>query len=256
VAATLEAARLTEAHRLAQQRVGRNAAAQALVAFRLLDHEDLDHTIERWIEVVVPLIQSNRQTSARLAASYLDVFRGMELGITPGRFTPDIAEDLPFRQLTTSLLVTGPAKIRSGLAKSHNVEQVLNAAQVATAGAAMRHAMNGGRDTVQRTVRADRSALGYARTVSGAPCAFCAMLASRGPVYKDDSFDASDARFHGFGEAKVHDHCSCGVEPVYRRDAAWPIGTNRYSQLWQDSTRGLSGDAARNAFRRALEAQR
>lgn len=256
MAATAEAARLTEAHRLAQQRIGMTTVAQMLAAWRLLDPEELDRTIEQWLDVVGPLVRAGRRDSARLAANYLTAFRTLELGITPGRFAPAIAEELPFRQLATSLIVTGPGTIRDGLAHGRRLADIVDVAQAKSAGAAMRHTINGGRQSIIDTVVEDRRALGWARTVSGRPCAFCAMLASRGPVYKGGSFDASDVRFHGVGEAKVHDHCSCGVEPVYRADADWPAGGRRWGQLWQESTRGLSGDDARDAFRSALEAQR
>jgi len=66
--------------------------------------------------------------------------------------------------------------------------------------------MMGGRLTVAATTGRDRKAIGWRRVTDGNPCAFCAMLASRGPVYRDAA--AADG-------LKYHAHCGCGAEPVY-----------------------------------------
>lgn len=243
MAATAEAARLTEAHRLTQARLGVQVVAQVRAAWPLLDPQDLDRSVERWLRVVLPTIANSRRTSAALAANYLAAFRTLETGKMLA-VTPMLGDAIDARAVTTSMTVTGPASIRSGLARGGRFAQVMEIAEASTARAAMRHALNGGRDTIERTVRADRSALGWARATSGKPCAFCAMLASRGPVYRSE----------GSGGFQAHDGCSCSLEPVYRRDADWPTGAQQYQQLWQDVTRGLSGDDARNAFRQALAA--
>lgn len=238
MASTVEGRRLTEAQRLAQGRLGAEVVRQAVAAFALLDPENIDRTIERWLAVMVPLVQRNRRTSAQMAADYIEAFRFVELG--EGQFTPELVEDIPAEQVATSLIVTGPARIRAARGPA---ARVLDTARAESAAAAMRHVLNGGRDTVVATTNADRRALGWARATSGRACGFCAMLASRGPVFGDDTV--------GF---RAHDRCTCSAEPVYRRDAEWPAGARDYQRLWQDTTAGLSGKDARNAFRQAVEA--
>lgn len=242
MAATAEANRLTQSHRLAQARIGADTVRQMLAAWPLLQIDDLDGTFPAWLRVATPIIRTQRRTSARLAANYLTTFRSLELGVAAAGAAPSLAETLAVDALATSLLVTGPAMIRSALARQVPLPKALSSAKAASAGAAMRHAMNGGRETITRTVAADPKALGWARATSGKACAFCAMLASRGPVYNDATvhFDA-------------HDHCSCSAEPVYRDDADWPAGARRYQQIWEEATAGAAGPAAsRAAFRRAL----
>ena len=69
-----------------------------------------------------------------------------------------------------------------------------------------RHAQQAGRDAVQRTAEAAPERIGWARTLTGREnCAFCAMLASRGPVY-----GAKGVRF------LAHDHCDCVPELVVK----------------------------------------
>jgi hypothetical protein len=78
-------------------------------------------------------------------------------------------------------------------------------------------------------------------------------------VYKEESFVRSNSKFKDadpgtINEQKVHDNCGCGLRPVYTRFDDLPDRTEDYSDLWMDSTRGLSGADARNAFRKAYEA--
>lgn len=241
MAATVEASRLTEVHRLAQLRIGTRTAAQTLAAWRMLDPADLDATAEAWLAVMTPLVQAARRTSARLAANYITTFRGIELGIDAGTFVPVLAEDVPVEQVQTSLLVTGPAAVKIATARGLPLAKAVDIGKARSAGAAMRQAINGGRDTITESVRADRRALGWARATSGRACSFCMMLASRGPVYGED--------MAGF---EAHDHCSCSAEPVYRPDADWPAGSRAARDLWNETTSGLSGGDARNAFRQAV----
>lgn len=67
------------------------------------------------------------------------------------------------------------------------------------------------------------------------------MLASRGGVYSRRSVDFP-----------AHDGCSCSAEPVWSREQE-PPEVLALRRLWEESTAGLSGRDALNAFRRALE---
>lgn len=205
MASTAEATRLTAAHRLAQARLGVQTIAQVLLAWKLLDLEDLDGSFDRWLGVLSPLVQARRSTSARVAANYITTIRTLELGVGVGRFVPTLAETADRKALATSLLVTGPLTIKSGLARGLTLAKATENAKVRSTGAAMRFVLNGGRDTVTDAVQADRRAVGWARVTSGSPCDFCSMLARRGAVYKEETADFP-----------AHDHCSCGVEPLYR----------------------------------------
>lgn len=241
MAATVEARRLTEAHRLAQAHLGAQVVAQLAAIFPLLDPEDIDRTVERWLTAATPIIRAGRTTSARLAATYLTTFRALELGIDAGAFTPVLAEAVEGSRIETSLVVTGPAAIRAGSARLRPLNRLVSIARAESAAAGMRHVLNGGRETVLQSTQSDSNALGWARATSGRACSFCALLASRGAVYKSDTVDF-----------QAHDHCSCSVEPVYRHDAALPAGAARYSKLYQRAA--AEGGDVRANFRRLLEA--
>ena len=149
------------------------------------------------------------------------------------------------KAVETSLLVTGPSEVKRRAAKHEPEEMAMRSALVTASGSAVRHVLNGGRETLLTLVEADETALGWARVTDGDPCAFCAMLASRGPVYKS----AATAGF------KPHDNCACVPEAVFARTADWPGDAREYQKLWYSATRGYSGKDAVNAFRRAYERQ-
>jgi len=236
MALTAEGRRLTEAHRLAQARIGARTVRQMLAAWSLLDAQDLDRTIARWLRVVLPLIGAQRLTSTQLAASYLVGFRAIELG--PGTFAPRLAGGANAKALITSLTVTGPVSVKMARARGETLERAFGLGQSMSARAGLRFALDGGRETLLESVRADSRALGWARATSGKACAFCLMLASRGPVYSEETVDFA-----------AHDGCSCTPEPAYSLDAEWPPGAKEARELW-DETGSLSD------FRREIEAGR
>jgi hypothetical protein len=119
------------------------------------------------------------------------------------------------------------------------------------AAAAERVALNGARSTVWNHMQGDRRVLGYIRlSRTGTPCGWCAMLISRGPVYRSQkSAEYADGD-------KYHDNCHCYAEPVFSREqydssSAYELN-RRYEELWPKVTRGLSGKAAVSAWRRFI----
>lgn len=241
MAATAQADRLTEAHRLAQARLAAETTALALAAWALLDPEDLAGTTGRWLTVLLPILAAQRRKSALLAANYLTTFRTLELGMDADPFTPTLADVLDTEATTTSLLLTGPAKVRAALARQMNPAKAVDLGRAESARAAARHVLNGGRSTILDSVASDKKALGWSRTTSGKTCHFCTMLASRGAVYR--SQDTAD--FHS------HDGCNCSAEPVYRRDAALPPSSQRAAELYRQAKNETPpGEDVLNTLRR------
>jgi len=242
MASSPQAARLTQAHRTAQGRLAAIVAREVRQLWPLLDVDDLDGTIDRWLRVAVPAVQRHRAASARLAADYVRAFRTLELGPDP-LYLPKLETVAPTEQIITSLTVVGPVSIKRAATAAGTVarQRAVATAQANVARAAMRHVGDGGRGTITGSVAADARAEGWARATSGRACYFCRMLASRGPVYREDTagFDA-------------HDGCGCTAEPVYHRDADWPAGAREYRATWNEVTAGLSGEKAIVAFRNAV----
>ena len=119
----------------------------------------------------------------------------------------------------------------------------------------------------------DRGAIGWVRVTDGNPCAFCAMLASRGVTwgpYAANSFKAANEKFSGKvfedavdgdprliggrGQAKVHDHCACALVPVFSRNDPLLDQGKKYRELWNAHIRNqFSGEDAIRAWRRLHE---
>lgn len=119
--------------------------------------------------------------------------------------------------------------------------------------AMLRHVEQAGRDTILEAIAAEESRIGretpvgWARMLTGAEsCGFCAMLASRGPVYTSREsalqvvgqrrsarqiFNQRPARTRGtrsLGE-KFHDGCDCLIVPVFD-EGDW-IGIDQFDAL-------------------------
>ena len=86
------------------------------------------------------------------------------------------------------------------------------------------------------------------RPSKNGPCGFCAMLASRGPVYKT-------SESAGVRADRFHSHCACSVVPVYT-SREWPGKAQhaRFEQLYNEVVKDhdLHGREALRAMNRRL----
>lgn len=205
MATTVAARRLTQAYRTSQGQIGTATVAKMRAIWPLLKGNDLDGSFDRWLTAAMPIVQGQRTTAAKTAASYLSTFKQLELGTKATRSPIALATDLATNELATSLLVTGPISVKRAMTRGVPLIRALSVAEASSAAAAMRHAIDGGRDTILATTAADSQAVGWERVASGNACAFCQMLAGRGAVYTEDS-----------GDFASHDGCNCSAEPVYR----------------------------------------
>lgn len=256
MAATQAGALLTEAHRLAQVQLSAQTVARLLQLWPLLDPEDIDGTIGRWLNASLPVIRQQRAASERIAAAYLERFRAIEVpDADPITFPP--APPLADDAATTSLLVRGPYRLRGLLGQAVSLAEASSTASADAAAAGTRHALNGGREFLQEAAAADPLAVGARRVTSPGCCAFCALLAAR-------SYDglSSDATRTGMDAYKVHDNCHCTSEIVYPNGAQIvERQTREFAALYARSRDDFDAGAgtknpALTAFRRALEAQR
>jgi hypothetical protein len=193
---------LTQRHRAQQLLLRRATVAQVSRLWPALDWARLDATYPAFAVQVARLVQTNRQTSAGLAAAYLRAFR--KTAGVPGEVKALYAEPLVVEQFQASLRTTSVAAIKAAAARQVAQADAMSAALTQTTGSMSRLVLDAGRLTATRTLSADSAALGYARVLGGGGCEFCQMLAGRGGVYSADSADF-----------EAHDHCGCTAEPVY-----------------------------------------
>lgn len=285
-------ATLNRGHR---ERQAQNAVeVQRMVAklfAQMIDPTNIAGTAQQWMIESIAAILKGRRTSYLLASAYATAIRRLQVPDAP-RFEIPRPPDPPIEKLVRSLAYTGPGKLAVDLAKipqpieppesapqfEHNqydrdlrdyekrLKEAPAKAAVMSSAAAFRHVIDGGRDTIDTVVTQDPVAVGYIRITKDEPCAFCLMLASRGPVYKKDSFDRSDPRFTGPGEHKVHDACGCGLQPLYGGTSTrhWTDQARQAEKLWLEGDgdpndkrppTSYSGKDAINAFARAARRQ-
>lgn len=277
---------LDEGHRAKQ--AANAAAVQKLVMqlfVKMIDPANIRGTTQAWLQRAILEILKGRQSAILLATGYVHATRRLQVPDAPFFNIPK-PDDVPMAKLIRSLTYTGPGKLAVDLAKvpqpmepdlelsrpgewerfqreQQQYEQSLKEAPVKAAvsasAAAYKHVADGARDLIDSAVQRDPTASGYIRITKGQPCSFCLMLASRGPVYKEDSFKQSDPRFTGPGHHKVHDGCGCMLRPIYGGKATknWTDEARRAEDLWlrgkDENGRAptsYSGNDAINAFAR------
>lgn len=233
MARTATGAQLTQAHRRAQLRI----RAQSLRDYTQLwpiwtgDGESFNLLLT----ASVPLVRAYHTLSSSLAAGYFQSFRAAEhvSGTAAPRLAVPLAEDL----IRGTLHLTGLEMTRDAIAAGASAQAAMRTALVRTSGTTTRLVLAGGRDTLVQSSGEDPKGGGWSRVTGGRTCAFCAMLASRGPVYSAASADFA-----------AHDHCSCAAEPHYD-GSEWPGRAREFKQLWNEHAKG---DNPLNAFRQAL----
>lgn len=268
---------LTDAYRQAQFKQAGTIAALVAAYYRSrLDFAD-PAAVQRWLDIMVPRILQTSSNTANLAAAYGNALRKIEAPGAPAfTFTP--VQPAVTAQVEKSLLVVGPYAYENKMRQIDEMretghtkagvpiklsdadvtalkQKALKDTTTGVLGTSLRHAQQGGRATTYNASQNDRVAIGWIRITKAVPCFFCAMLASRGiewGPYSEHSFDRSDARFVGDGEAKVHDHCACAVKPVYTTDDPLLDRTKVFENLWYEHSTGSGRDAI-NSFRKGYQ---
>lgn len=238
MATTIEGAALTMRHREQQLALRAVLIRQVITIWPAFDITNIDDSWQRIEPLLVKIMEQGRNASSALSKLYYEAFRVAENIPGGAPQTSRLVENW-IRAAVISLRITGPVTAKRALLA--NRKDAADQALVSLTGSLSRHSLDGGRERISRMLGADGQAIGFARVASGKACAFCAMLASRGPVYRTDF------------PFKSHDHCSCTIEPVYFRDQEWPQNSREYRNLWNSSTQGTGGHESVTAFRRALE---
>lgn len=191
---------LAEQHRLTQAQVGALTVVRMRAVWPLLDPEDIDGTYTRWLTAAAPIVETQRTVSSRVAAAFLSASKRMAL---PGaQFVPVIAGSVDPAALATSLMVTGPLSLKSATKRGVPLARASSVAESASSSSAMRHALDGGRQTFNESLSADRDAKGWRRIASGSACKFCLSLSGKRHPTANANFPA-------------HDGCGCSQEPIW-----------------------------------------
>lgn len=263
-----------ETSQAAQAALGLLVAAAIVKLWPSLDLLHLRQALPAFKAAVAVEVRRHAQASATLAARQYRADRvraGVGGGFTPvPADPPSVAQvaqtvDWALQPLWNSNVVAAligqpEADPTEALPSSGSA---IADAKARLASASERLVLNTGGATITDSVLADRKAKGYVRVTEPDPCWLCVMLATRGMVYKEHSFDAANARFTAPPDfpdaelsARAHDNCRCHLAPVF--SAYEPTAREReWSRIYQDATPnpadGPPSKAKQIAFRRAYE---
>lgn len=278
---------LAARHQRRQEQIADSLRERIKSSFSVFDPHDLDRNSIEWTRTAVDAIHRAFEDSQIASDAFIREVRVLDAPDAPplpghllaseavreGARTLSPHRDYlvgpgrevlpPFDEYNAGLrmLSAGPAYVKSQMPAP--VGDAMSKAADNAAGRAVEIALDGGRNLAYDTAARDRVAIGWRRVTDTNPCSFCAMLASRGTVFKEGSYAASDARFdppenlrqltEGELPAKVHNNCRCSLVPVFTREERFSDEALAWRALWNKSTKGLRGNAALNAFRRAYE---
>lgn len=260
-------------HQADQEAVAAQTAAGLSILWPILKFSDLATSTQPWLHATTLEIEKGYQASVSLGMQFAQQTL-WAIDPTAGPIHP-LPIPFPVQKVQTSMQVTGPGAIKGATrvialgdqSLTDGVErQVMGNAKDGSTGAGVKQATQGGRDAViQSTQLADvvpestlvqkrhSNTIGYARFTDSNPCFFCGMLASRGAVYKENSFQESSKAF-GNNIAAVHDHCKCSLRPVFRTQDSMDDRADFFKGQWDKLTNGLSGRQAMNSFRKGYVA--
>ncbi len=203
MALTAKGVALTEAHRKAQLRISAKQVAQQRLLWSRLDISDIAGSRAGWLAAAVAVSGRFYAESVQRSEEYVAAYQRAE----SGRVHEFQVPAFDYRGTAMALEVAGPVgtlqRIRAGQAPADAARHARSDLQ----GMASRQVLMGGRLTVSNAGFADPRSVGWRRVSDGSPCAFCAMLVTRGPVYRNPSTAGDGKKYHG--------HCGCTAEIVY-----------------------------------------
>lgn len=220
---------------------------EVLERWPTLDLDDIDGTAARWFDVTGPVVAAGRDEAVEAAVAYIGTFSAAETGLKVDGVRP-LPPDT--RLLQARLLGAGPWTFKQKIGQGKTLSQAQAETIARLSGEVSRTVIEGSRETVTQT--ATQRGYGWQRITDGDPCAFCALLASRGAVYRSQSS----------GGFQAHRNCACTAEMVMRESGFRTDESQKWSDLYDrsigeareagDLARGTSNDLL-NAFRRAYE---
>lgn len=243
------AASTTAVEEASQARTIQLALSTALAAdvaklWPQLDPKRLDQTFTAWLSMMKQLVSRYQAMSSLAATIYYNDARMAHVGTPAPERSLQLAPAPKTEWMDKAFGYSGPGLVRDGSFQN-------SSALSTTQGTAVRIAQSGARNTILNAVREDPKAIGWYRVTDDAPCAFCALLASRvamkgrGSLYRSKE----SASF------KAHNDCGCTAAPLFDRDQPLPEINQRAAEVYRNRGTGPALGAFRKAWGEHLAAQ-
>lgn len=198
--------------------------------WHLINIGALDRSLPTWITAVNAVIHRYAPMAATLAADTYDSAR--LAAKAPGMFTPTLA-DPPDEQHVEDLMRWSTKGLWSR--DQETLAERVQVAQSRSESTVARLVEDVGRLTITYAVKDDPAAVGWVRTAAPGACAFCRMLAGRGPTYTSDTV--------GF---RAHNDCHCMAMPVFEGQKWEPSAQVREWQKQYSEAAKAPGDTLKN----------
>lgn len=220
-----------------------------------VDPTNLAGTLPAFKEQATLLVNRFSLAAAALAGqSYMTARRsaGISSPITlPAATVPAAAEtQAALGWATDALWSITPTTARP------QVDQLVTAATSKVDGVSSRLVLNTGRELTVQAVTQDRRAHSWARETRPGCCSFCAMLATRGGVYRSEGTAGRNAneRFIGAGDFKFHNNCHCVIVPVFGLYEP-PAHARQWAADWKTLADQLGHSPSLNQWRQHFESR-
>jgi hypothetical protein len=270
---TEESLALTEAFRQAQVRVRGQIISDVAGLIAMLNIEDIKGSWPALEAELVALTRARRTDSVRLSQMFHTLIRNAE--DVGGAFSPVAGAALNVDDLIRNLRIVGPGSAGEAVFQGRTNVRTTTASRIE--GEITRSALNGGRFSSIGSARADKKCIGWIRVTDGNPCAFCRMLASRGPVYT--SQDAAVATRRKFSKPRgnadgrsrgkpggaapaiwsdraqgfrAHQHCACQARPIFSMDDRLVKQADKFYREYNAAYDRYPDDDPINAYRKYL----
>jgi len=210
-----------EVNRIWQALLGATVSASGLELASLIDPENISGTFEEWLSHVVVLQQVAFQAGTEQAAKYVQAYRVAEVGAVKAAQLPVVVPQFDMGDAVDAV-AWAPWQAQAAISQGADPVAAWESAASAYSARLMRQALDGGRQVVSRSAEAHGGR--WRRVADGNPCAFCAMLVTRGPVYSKETVTSTrlGRRYHNF--------CGCTGEEVFGQ---WQ--PTKQEQQWIDA---------------------
>jgi hypothetical protein len=237
---------MAEAARQMQLQARAKLLRDVATSWAALDFARISATWPGWVRLMTALLGRYHGQSAQQAALHYLAARQAATGVVGG-FTPVLAPSPSPLWIERALGYAAPGTFERQTKAGASPDAASRSALTQVLGTSSRIALDGSRTTVGESVKADDKAVGWYRITDGDPCAFCALMASRGVVYKDEKTAGRNAnrRFEGEGEFKFHNDCGCTSAPAFDREQPLPDLSREADRIYR------SGNASLKDFRAA-----
>jgi hypothetical protein len=229
-------------YQITAQQQAQQAALTALLVralaglWPLIGLGDLHGSLPRYKAAVAALVYKYGQSSAALAAGYYQAVR-TAAGV-PGRFVPTPADPAGIRQVDAAV-----GWATRGLWVVQPPPGAVEGARSLTDGVAQKMVVDTGRNTLLDAIEADRRCRGWVREARPGACYFCALLSTRGAVYKTE-------QTAGF---EPHDNCHCVPVPLFADHYEPPAHVRQWIADYRSLAHVNGSKNMQLAWRRAYE---